>query len=144
MVPDPDFPAGLASWRSTRLDLLGVEASDRGAGRMLHIADSSSQPLAMNSYLFPVTAGAAITFKVAARIAPVSRGYFAVIFVAGNEVSRTIVRFTPSITHIAAVSDASGRVRWQLPAASMPAELDAHFAGDVDRWPASVVSLSSQ
>ena len=139
-VPNPDFAAGQAGWGSANWDLARIEASDRGNGRMLHVADGQAQPLRINSDLFPATAGAAFTFTIEARIAPISRGYFAVIFVSGGEISRSIVRFNPSISHISAVTDARGRLQWQVPAAALPAELDAHFAGDADRWPAAAIS----
>jgi hypothetical protein len=139
-VPNPDFSAGQAGWGSANWDLARIESSDRGAGRMLHVSDNPAQPLKINSDLFSVTPGAAFTFTIAARMAPTSRGYFAVMFVSGSEISRTLIRFSPSVRHISAVTDAKGRLQWQVPAATLPAELDAHYAGDADRWPAAAIS----
>ena len=135
-LANPDCAEGLAHWGTTNTALLHIEASDRGPGQMLHLSDNPAQPLQVNSDLFAVTPGAAYTVTFSARVAPVSRGYFTIIFIRGSEVSRTILRFTPALTNLSATTDAAGRLQWQVPANAFPAELDARYPGDRSRWPA--------
>ena len=138
LVANPDFAAGMANWGTTNGDLVHPEPSDRGTGQMLHVADNPAQPLRINSDIFTVTPGATYTVSFSARVAPVSRGYFTILFIRGTELSRQVLRFTPAVIHQSAVTDATGRLQWRVPAAALPAELDARYAGDRTRWPASV------
>jgi hypothetical protein len=140
-VANPDFADGIVHWgSSTNGDLLHIEPSDRGGGQMLHVADSAALPLRLISDSFSVTPGATYKVTFSARLTPISRGYFTILFIRGTEVSRAIIRFTPTVVHQSAVTDASGRLQWRVPASAFPAELDARYPGDGTRWPASVTA----
>lgn len=140
-VQNPDFAAGMSNWGATpNPDLVRIEPSDRGTGQMLHITDAAPEFLALNSEPFPVTPGAAYTVRFDARITPVSRGYFTLIFLSQTEVSRLLWRFAPAVVVEHAVTDAAGRLQWQVPASAVPAEFGAHYAGDRTRWPASATN----
>ncbi|MDQ6885343.1 MAG: hypothetical protein M3077_14085, partial [Candidatus Dormibacteraeota bacterium] len=71
-----------------------------------------------------------------ARLAPISRGYFALMFLGSSEQPRVILRFNPTVIQLRAVTDARGAVQWQVPATALPAELEARYAGDRAHWPA--------
>jgi len=140
LVANPDFAAGMANWGTTNGDLVHPVPSDQGSGQMLHVADNPAQPLRINSDIFTVNPGSSYTVSFSARVTPVSRGYFTVLFIRGTELSRQVLRFTPAVVHQSAVSNANGRLQWQVSATALPAELDARYAGDRTRWPATAVS----
>jgi len=71
-VPNANFSAGLDNWGFWGEGTARLEHSDRGSGRMLHVAATAGQTAAINSASFPVRAGQIYTLTFAARASPAS------------------------------------------------------------------------
>ncbi len=67
-----------------------VQLGSDASGPYLHVSATAAESTFVNSAQFTITPGSAYTLTITARISPdsIGSGYFALIFVAGTEVSR--------------------------------------------------------
>jgi hypothetical protein len=150
-LPNGDFAAGASSW--TLRGGAALAPSDGGAGQMLRVQVVASQLAALDSAAFPVTGGAPFELSISARVAPSSlgSGYFMVAFEDASLAPKHIpaeepsalpslsLPLTPGMTALGtAKTDANGNYHLDLAAlGTSPALIEASYAGDASRWPAS-------
>jgi hypothetical protein len=148
LVPNPVFAQGLEGWSAWGEARWRLEPSDRGSGRALHITAQPDEGAAINSSMFPTTAGASFTVTFVARVSPESAesGYFNLIFNDGGSIGRRL-RFPLEAANILlgeAISDENGAYQVlldEVPAAT--SKLQAWYVGDDEYWPAFVSSIFS-
>ena len=139
-VYNGNFSHGANGWGWWGNGTVGLEPSDRGSGWMLHSVTASTQTLGVNSATFPVTPGAAYTMTIAARIPPSAHGsgYFAVMFLAAQEIRRDLIPFAPATLALGTmITDATGAFHGTMPGLPPFTFLvEATYAGDERFWPA--------
>ena len=139
-APNAEFVRGLDTWGTWGTGSARIEPGDRGSGSMLHVSATASQLVGVNSIAFPVTAGAAYSATFATRVTPASAGsgYFAVIFLATTEISRTTLAIDPAALALGTgITDASGN--FILAATDIPPDrllVEATYLGSEHYWPA--------
>jgi hypothetical protein len=130
------------AWASTGTAAAATEASDHGAGSMLHVNALAGGTFAANTAAVPVTAGARFSATFSARVAPLSRGsgYFAVSFrdASGAEVARRSLPLdTLGVALGSPRTDPAGR--FGIRVGRLPRDqvrVVAWFRGDAARFPA--------
>ena len=119
-VLNSNFAQGLNGWGFWGTGTARLETSDQGQGQMLHVTAKPSQTAAINSTRFPVSAGAAYTLTLSARVSPVSTGsgYFDIIFLnSSNEGTRKQIPLKTATVGLATRSPTT-MVPFALPRAS--------------------------
>jgi hypothetical protein len=143
LVPDHDFSAG--AWPSSGSGSVTLEASDAGAGEMMHVSASPTQMLLVQTADIPVTGGSSYAFDVTARVSPASigSGYFTVIFLdAAGELVRTRSSFAPASVAFAATTDSAGVATIDLGTAPTGQRIDVWYDGDDDRYAAYALAVA--
>ena len=144
-VPNPDFSADLAvpPWQGP--DLAVLLPSDRGDGRMLHIAAGPGEPASADLAIFPVTGGEIFRAVFGARVPPAAAGtgIFVLIFLDDmGELLRYPVELAPLPGRIgSAETDEAGIFSFIDQARTDGGFLEAVFPGD-DRFHPSTAILS--
>jgi uncharacterized protein (TIGR03437 family) len=135
-----DVSKGLNGWGIDGNGTAVVQAASDASGKSLQISATASQQTFINSVQFAVTPGSSYSLTVQARIAPASvgSGYFALIFLAGTEVSRTTLAFAPGTLNLGTAqtgTDGSYSLSFapQNPGAF---QVQASYSGNDTLWPA--------
>jgi uncharacterized protein (TIGR03437 family) len=139
---DLDFLNGLDGWGLSDTDSARVEATTDPPGKALHVSAMPAQPVLLNSVGFPVTAGAAYSFRVSARVAPqsVGSGYFTVIFLSDTqEINRQFLNLETAVIGLGStMTGADGSFQVTIPDLGPdPIQVAASFAGANGLWPSS-------
>ncbi len=138
-----DFSDGLRGWGLSNPEAARIENATAPPGRALHASATAAQTLLLNSAGVAVTPGAAYSLRIAARVAPRSRGsgYFAIIFLGdrGELVRQTAPLEALERTVDRTATAGGGAYHFALPAnGAAEVEYRVVFRGDEDYWPASV------
>jgi len=141
LVSNWKFADGLTGWGFVGAATQQIVPSDLGAGNAFQVRAQAGQEAALDSFTFPVRAGADFTFTVKARVAPFSEGsgYFAVIFLGPNtEIRRFQIPLKPGTASIGKmVTDSSGAYALRVDSPhAWRAFYEAWYAGDDTFWPA--------
>jgi len=93
-----DFSKGLSGWGVDGDGSAQVQTGSDATGSFVQTTATSAQSTFVNSSTFPVTPGAPYTLTARARISPssVGSGYFALIFLVNQEVSRDKLFYEPA------------------------------------------------
>jgi len=135
-----DFSKGLTGWGVEGNGTALVQPASDANGKSLQISATASQQTFIDSVQFAVTPGSSYSLTVQARISPASlgSGYFAVIFLAGTEVSRATLAFAPGTLNLGTAqtgTDGSYSLSFapQNPGAF---QVQASYSGNDTLWPA--------
>jgi hypothetical protein len=136
-VPNPAFQNGLAQWGAWGSAESSLLTGDRSN---LHVTAQADQDAAINSEVFPATAGAPYTVTFVAKVMPGSAGsgYFTLIFLdSRGEITRQQLPLTHNVTVLGrTTTDENGQYEF-VPGETIPApyQIEARYAGDATHLP---------
>ncbi|MEZ5404312.1 MAG: hypothetical protein R2729_31825 [Bryobacteraceae bacterium] len=143
-----DFSNGLNGWGVKGDGTASVGIGSGGGGPFLLVTGAPQQSTFVNSPEFTVSPGSTYVLKIRARIAPdaTGSGLFALIFLAGQEVSRHTLLFSPGSLELGrAPTGPDGSFALQF--ASLPTgmfHMKAYYPGSETSWPAIATASITQ